>query len=72
MAADRDVAVLTIVPVVFAATAGLWGVMVTDTIQFCITITTAFAAAYFALHAPGVGGLQGMVTHMRWRSRTYS
>ncbi|MGA7745647.1 MAG: sodium:solute symporter family protein [Candidatus Aquilonibacter sp.] len=53
-----------IVPIVFAATAGLWGVMVTDTIQFCITITAAFAAAYFALHAPGVGGLQGMVTHI--------
>ncbi|HET9029224.1 MAG TPA: sodium:solute symporter family protein [Candidatus Aquilonibacter sp.] len=47
------------VPVVFAAAAGLWGVMVTDTIQFCITITGAFAAAYFALHAPGVGGLHG-------------
>ncbi|MGA7571583.1 MAG: sodium:solute symporter family protein [Candidatus Aquilonibacter sp.] len=53
-----------IVPIVFAATAGLWGVMVTDTIQFCITITAAFAAAYFALHAPGVGGLHGMVTHI--------
>jgi solute:Na+ symporter, SSS family len=53
-----------IVPIVFAATAGLWGVMVTDTIQFCITITAAFAAAYFALHAPGVGGLHGMVAHI--------
>ncbi|MGB6063100.1 MAG: sodium:solute symporter family protein, partial [Candidatus Aquilonibacter sp.] len=53
-----------IVPIVFAATAGLWGVMVTDTIQFCITITAAFAAAYFALHAPGVGGLHGMVMHV--------
>ena len=46
-----------IVPIIFAATAGLWGVMVTDTIQFCITMTAAFAAAYFAMHAPGVGGL---------------
>jgi Na+/proline symporter len=50
-----------IVPIVFAATAGLWGVMVTDMIQFCITMTSAFAAAYFALQAPGVGGLAGVV-----------
>jgi len=53
-----------IVPIVFAAAAGLWGVMVTDTIQFCITITAAFSAAYFAIHAPGVGGLHGMVAHV--------
>ena len=45
---------------IFAATAGLWGVMVTDMIQFCITMTSAFAAAYFAIHAPGVGGLHGL------------
>lgn len=55
--------VLAAVPIVFAATAGLWGVMVTDMIQFCITITASFAAAYFALHAPGVGGLHGLMTH---------
>ncbi len=52
------------VPIVFAAAAGLWGVMVTDMIQFCITITGAFAAAYFALHAPGVGGLHAAVSHI--------
>ncbi|HUA08106.1 MAG TPA: sodium:solute symporter family protein [Candidatus Acidoferrales bacterium] len=52
------------VPIVFAAAAGLWGVMVTDMIQFCITITGAFAAAFFALGAPGVGGLHGMVVRV--------
>ncbi|MBV8372037.1 MAG: Na+:solute symporter, partial [Candidatus Eremiobacteraeota bacterium] len=55
---------LALVPIVFAATAGLWGVMVTDMIQFCITITSAFAAAYFAVHAPGVGGLHGLIAHV--------
>jgi SSS family solute:Na+ symporter len=55
---------LAAVPVVFAATAGLWGVMVTDMIQFFITITSAFAAAYFAIHAPGVGGLHGLISHI--------
>ena len=54
---------LAVVPIVFAATAGLWGVMVTDMIQFCITITSSFAAAYFALRAPGVGGLHGLIAH---------
>src|SRR5579885_2795265 len=34
------------VVIVFAATAGLWGVMVTDMFQFCITMSSAFAAAY--------------------------
>ena len=52
-----------LVPIVFAAVAGLWGVMVTDTIQFCFTIVSAFAAAYYAVHAPGVGGLQGVIAH---------
>ncbi len=55
--------ICVIVPIVFAATAGLWGVMVTDMIQFCITMSSAFAAAYFAIHAPGVGGLHGLIAH---------
>jgi solute:Na+ symporter, SSS family len=53
-----------VVPIIFAAAAGLWGVMVTDTIQFCITITAAFAAAYYAIHAPGVGGLAPMIAQV--------
>jgi solute:Na+ symporter, SSS family len=57
--------ICAVVPIVFAAAAGLWGVMVTDTIQFCITMSAALAAAYFALHAPGVGGLSGLITHVR-------
>ncbi|MDE2482745.1 MAG: Na+:solute symporter [bacterium] len=56
------------VVIVFAATAGLWGVMMTDTIQFIITMSSAFAAAYYALHAPAVarlGGLAGLLAHVR-------
>ncbi len=60
----ETLAISVVVPIVFAATAGLWGVMVTDMIQFCITMSSAFAAAYFAIHAPGVGGLHGLVTHV--------
>ena len=46
--------------VAFAATAGLWGVLVTDFIQFGIAMTGAVAAAYFALKQPEVGGLSGL------------
>ncbi len=60
----ETLAISVVIPIVFAATAGLWGVMVTDLIQFCITMTSAFAAAYFAIHAPGVGGLHGLIAHV--------
>jgi Na+/proline symporter len=60
----ETLAICVVIPIVFAATAGLWGVMVTDMIQFCITMSSAFAAAYFAVHAPGVGGLHGLVAHL--------
>jgi solute:Na+ symporter, SSS family len=60
---NETLLICVLVPIVFAATAGLWGVMVTDMIQFCITMTSAFAAAYFAVHAPGVGGLHGLIAH---------
>jgi len=45
----------------FAATSGLWGVLVTDFIQFGIAMTGSFAAAYFALQQPQVGGLAGLI-----------
>jgi Na+/proline symporter len=47
--------------VAFAAHSGLWGVLVIDMIQFFIKMTAVIAAAYFALQAPQVGGLQALV-----------
>jgi Na+/proline symporter len=47
--------------IAFAATSGLWGVLVTDFIQFGIAMAGSFAAAYFALQQPEVGGLSGLV-----------
>lgn len=44
----------------FAAISGLWGVLVADFIQFGIAMTGAFAAAFFALRRPEVGGLEGL------------
>src|SRR5919197_3211911 len=56
----RTLAVCTVLNIGFAATSGLWGVMVTDLIQFVIAMTGSFAAAYFALQQPEVGGLTGL------------
>lgn len=50
--------------VLFAATSGLWGVLVTDFIQFGVAMTGSVAAAYYALQRPEVGGLQGLVTRL--------
>jgi solute:Na+ symporter, SSS family len=47
--------------IAFAATAGLWGVMVTDFVQFGIAMAGSFATAWFALQRPEVGGLAGLV-----------
>jgi solute:Na+ symporter, SSS family len=47
--------------VFFAATSGLWGVMVTDMIQFGIAMAGSFSAAYFALQQPEVGGIAGLI-----------
>jgi solute:Na+ symporter, SSS family len=43
--------------VAFAATSGLWGVLVTDFIQFGIAMTGSVAAAFYAVRQPQVGGL---------------
>jgi Na+/proline symporter/dTDP-glucose pyrophosphorylase len=58
----RTLVVCTVLNIAFAATSGLWGVMVTDLIQFVIAMTGSFAAAYFALGQ--VGGLHGLFARM--------
>jgi solute:Na+ symporter, SSS family len=50
-----------ILNVIFAAHSGLWGVLVIDMIQFFIKMTAVIAAAWFALKAPQVGGLSGLI-----------
>jgi Na+/proline symporter len=48
---------------IYAASSGLWGVVVTDFLQFAIAMIGAFAAAFYALHHPAVGGLSGLLHH---------
>ncbi len=56
----QTLVVCAIINVVFAATSGLWGVLVVDFIQFGIAMSGSVAAAYFALKQPEVGGIVGL------------
>src|ERR671915_101225 len=47
--------------VLFAAHAGLWGVLVIDLLQFFVMMSEVIAAAYFAVNAPEVGGLRSLI-----------
>src|SRR5437867_2418247 len=57
----KTLSICAVLNIAFAATSGLWGVLVTDFIQFGIAMTGSFAAAYFALKQPEVGGLAGLI-----------
>ncbi len=58
----QTLCICAVLNIAFAATSGLWGVMVTDLLQFGIALTGSFAAAYFALQQPEVGGLSGLLS----------
>lgn len=60
----QTLAVCAVINVLFASAAGLWGVLVTDVIQFSIAMAGSIAAAWFALQQPQVGGLDGLVAQM--------
>src|SRR5688500_9096032 len=56
--------VCAVLNVLFASSAGLWGVLVTDVFQFVIAMTASVAAAYYALQQPQVGGLSGLMSQI--------
>jgi len=58
----QTLAICAVLNIAFAATSGLWGVLVTDFIQFGIAMAGSFAAAYFALQQPEVGGLANLIS----------
>src|SRR5512140_80225 len=64
----KTLAICTVINILFAATSGLWGVMVADMIQFGIAMTGAIAAAVYALKQPEVGGLSGLMDRIPARS----
>lgn len=53
-----------VLAVAFSVTAGLWGVVVTDFVQFAMAMTGAVAAAYFATQHEAVGGLSGLLSRL--------
>src|SRR5436309_2793484 len=57
----KTLSICAVLNIAFAATSGLWGVLVTDFIQFGIAMTGAVSAAVYALKRPEVGGLAGLV-----------
>ena len=67
----RTLVVCAVLNVAFAATSGLWGVLVTDFIQFGIAMTGSFAAAWFALRQPQVGGLDGLFRRIDIRTLAF-
>src|SRR3989454_3924792 len=62
---DRGTAVLIggAVTVLYAASSGLSGVVLTDFVQFLIAMVGAVLAAVVALRLPQVGGLSGLFAH---------
>jgi solute:Na+ symporter, SSS family len=57
----RTLLVCSVITIFFASVSGLWGVLVTDSIQFTITMSGSLATAWFALKQPEVGGLSGLL-----------
>lgn len=49
------------VAVTYSVLSGLWGVVITDLVQFTMAMVGAFAAAHYSLSHPAVGGLGGLV-----------
>ena len=62
---SRETAVLVggAVTVLYAASSGLAGVVLTDFVQFAIAMIGSVMAAVVALRLPEVGGLSGLVSH---------
>ncbi len=60
----QTVLVCAAICIVFSTLSGLWGVLATDIIQFAIAMAGVFAAAFYALRQPEVGGLDGLVTRL--------
>ncbi len=57
----KTLVICALLNIAFAATSGLWGVLVTDFIQFGIAMTGSVAAAYYALKQPEIGGIAGLI-----------
>jgi Na+/proline symporter len=53
---------VSLLVLLYAGLAGLWGVVATDFFQFFLALFGAIVVAVFAISSPEVGGLSGLVT----------
>jgi Na+/proline symporter len=69
---DREATLLVCgaVTVLYAASSGLRGVVLTDVLQFGVAMVGAVAAAWYALAHPAVGGLSGLLANPEVARRT--
>ena len=51
---------LTLIVALYAATSGLFGVVLTDAVQFILAMIGSIALAVFVIQSPEVGGLDGL------------
>lgn len=49
---------------IYSALSGLWGVVITDAVQFIIAMTGCIILAIFVVNSPQVGGIAGMKTQL--------
>lgn len=59
----QTIAIAIVVTVIYTASGGLRGVIITDLFQFIIAMAGSVLAAYFALRMPAVGGLDGLLSN---------
>ncbi|MBK1853826.1 Na+:solute symporter [Verrucomicrobiaceae bacterium 5K15] len=59
----QSVVVAMVVTVIFSSMGGFKGVILTDFLLFIIAMVGAFAAAYYAVSHPDIGGLDGLFNH---------
>lgn len=58
------VSILVILVSIFALLSGLWGVAVTDVMQFTLAMTGSILMAIFVLRTPEIGGISGLQAHL--------
>ncbi len=59
-----------VITVIFSAVGGFRGVVYTDFLLFIIAMFGAFAAAYYAVNLPQVGGLENLLSHETVKAKT--
>lgn len=54
------IAALMALAAIYTSLSGIWGVAVTDVVQFCLAVTGTAILAVIVLHSPQVGGVSGL------------